>query len=245
MRFNKEPKSENFIYGFHAVEAVLRYSPHRAKKLVVARKQDAPALLSLAQSAGVAFEHMERDLLEKRFKVGSLAQGVVLLVSPFTYTPLEELLNLELKRLLLLDTWQDAVNLGRAARAALCFGASALVICKDRSATITAASEKAAAGALSRLPVAQVTNLSMAMRAIKERDFFIYGADERGPVAIKDCDFASKVAIVIGQEGGGLRELTKKNCDMLVSIPMAAPDICLNAADTALLFLYELNSRNK
>lgn len=241
---NRLAKAEHFIYGLHAVEAVLRYSPHRAKKLILARKQDSEALVRLAHDAHIACEHMERGALENRFDVGSDAQGIVLLVAPFAYMPLEDLLEQKSSRIVLLDTWQDAANVGRAARAALCFGASGLVICTDRSALVTAAAEKAAVGALARLPVARVKNLAMAMHAIKEQGFFIYGADERGSAVISKCDFAQKVAVVIGQEGAGLRELTKKNCDMLVRIPMMAQDICLNAADTALLFLYELNRRN-
>lgn len=246
MRFEtkKPPKAESFIYGVHAVEAVLRYSPHRAKKLLLARKHDSEGLERLAQDARIGCEYMERGALEKRFDVGSDAQGIVLLVAPFAYMPLEDLLEQKGSSIVLLDTWQDAANVGRAARAALCFGASGLVICTDRSALISPAAEKAAVGALARLPVARVKNLAMAMHAIKERGFFIYGADERGSTAIGECDFAHKVALVIGQEGAGLRELTKKNCDVLVRVPMMAKDICLNAADTALLFLYELNRRN-
>lgn len=243
MRFEAKTHKEHFIYGFHAVEAVLRFTPYRAKKLILARKLDADALERLAHNAGISCEYMERPYLEKRYMLGSDAQGVVLLVAPFSYTPLEEMLKHDAKRLLLLDTWQDAQNLGRAARAALCFGASGLVICTDRSVEVNAAAEKSAVGALARLPVARVKNLASAMKTIKEQGFFIYGADERGPVTIDACDFASKVAVVIGQEGGGLRELTKKNCDMLVKIPMATEDICLNAADSALLFLYELYGR--
>lgn len=239
----KFAKSEHFIYGLHAVEAVLRYSPHRAKKLILARKQDSESLMRLAHKAHIACEIRDRGALESQFDVGSDAQGIVLMVAPFDYMPLEDLLQQKGSSIVLLDTWQDAANVGRAARAALCFGASGLVICTDRSAAITAAAEKAAVGALARLPVAQVKNLAMAMHAIKEQGFFIYGADEHGSTGISECDFAQKIAIVIGQEGSGLRELTKKNCDLLVRIPMMAQDICLNAADTALLFLYELNRR--
>lgn len=241
--YKKAPQKDHIIYGFHAVEAVLRFSPHRAKKLFLARKQEAAYLEKLAFNSQVVCEYLERDALEKRFAVGSDAQGVVLIAAPFLYTPLEELLTKESKRLLILDTWQDAVNIGRAARAALCFGASGLVICTDRSAEVTAVAEKAAVGALARLPVSRVKNLASAMDKIKKSGFFIYGADERGPSGIASVDFASKVAVAIGQEGSGLRELTKKNCDVLVNIPMAVSDICLNAADTALIFLYELYGR--
>lgn len=240
--YKKPPDAKNnFIYGFHAVAQVLEYAPHRAKKLYIARIKAQDEIEGLAHRAGCSIEYIERQSLERRFMVGSDAQGLVLECTAFMYTPLEELLANPAQKLVILDTWQDAVNVGRAARAALCFGASGLIICTDRSAQVTSAAEKSAVGALARLPVARVGNLASALKTIKEAGFFVYGADEHGTQELGSCDFANKVAVVIGQEGGGLRELTKKNCDVLVKIPMANRDICLNAADTALIFLYELN----
>src|SRR5437879_5667125 len=219
MRKKASVSHDDFIYGFHAIDQLIRYAPHRARKLFIARSKDHKEIEEKALAAAISCEYVERDFLERRFHVGSEAQGLVLSCAPFSYTPLEELLEDPAHKLVILDTWQDSANIGRAARAALCFGASGLVICTDRSAQITNAAEKSAVGALARLPVARVGNLAAALKKIKEQGFFVYGADERGTCAIRDCDFASKVAIVIGQEGAGLRELTKKNCDVLVNIP--------------------------
>lgn len=240
---NKHQIKSHFVYGYHTVSAILKFQPERAKKLLLARKTDLEPLINLAKAARIEIEYVDRSFLEQRFLVGSDAQGIVLLCSPFMYADLDSMLNQRVRRLLVLDSWQDAANLGRAARAALCFGAEAMIITKDRSADITAASEKSAVGALARVPVIRVVNLAQALKKIKETGFFVYGADERADVALKKCDFAPKAALVIGQEGEGLRELTKKHCDMLVGIPMANTDICLNAADTALLLLYELYAR--
>jgi 23S rRNA (guanosine2251-2'-O)-methyltransferase len=240
VRKKPSASSEHIVYGFHAVTQILRYASFRAKKIFIARSKDSAEIEALAQQAHIACEYIDRDVLLRRFNLGSEAQGIVLSCAPFVYTPLAELLKNPRHKLVILDNWQDAANIGRAARAALCFGASGLIICTDRSAQITSASEKAAVGALARLPVAQIGNLASALKKIKEDGFFVYGADEHGEVSLASCDFAPKVAIVIGQEGAGLRELTKKNCDILVTVPMANNDICLNAADTALIFLYEL-----
>lgn len=238
-----DSSSASFVYGLHTVTAVLRHQPQRAKKLFIARAQDAHDVKRLAESIGVVCEQVDRNYLEKRFPVGSDAQGVVLVCQPFSYVELDEQLLQNMTRILILDSWQDAANVGRAARAALSFGADLMIICKDRAAQVTAAAEKSAVGALAQIPVARVTNLATAIKKIKDANFFVYGADERGATPIKNCDFAAKAAIAIGQEGDGLRELTKKTCDMIVSIPMAGRDICLNAADTALVFLYELSTR--
>lgn len=232
-----------FVYGVHAVTAVLKHEPHRAKKLILARSKEADELSHLAVLAGIVCEPMERSFLEKKFQVGSDAQGVVLMAAPFAYTPLNDLLSQKITTLLVLDSWQDGANLGRAARAALAFGAGGMIICKDRAIQVNSHAEKAAVGALSKIPVSQVVNLSDALQKLKEHNFFVYGADMDGRVALKDCDFAEKAAIVIGQEGSGLRELTKKRCDLIVNIPMAEPEICLNAADSALLFLYQRSQK--
>lgn len=241
----KKSPRENFVYGFHAVIAVLRYQPERCKKLLIARKNDVDELFALCKDNGIPYEIIDRTALEKRFDVGSDAQGIVLICSTFSYAALEDLLHPAAKKILVLDSWQDSVNLGRAARAALCFGADGMIICKDRSAEINAAAEKSAVGALCRIPVARVVNLAAAIQKIKEAGFFVYGADERGDVPLNTCDFANKAALVIGQEGEGLRSLTKKNCDLIVSIPMSSGEICLNAADTALLMLYQLSNLSK
>jgi 23S rRNA (guanosine2251-2'-O)-methyltransferase len=237
-----QQKKQNIVYGLHTVRSVLKYQPKRAKKLFIARNTLAKDLVSQSQSIGIPHELSERDYLEQKFNVGKEAQGVVLLCSPFSYVPLNEMLA-DTKRILVLDSWQDPVNLGRAARAAVCFGADGIVICKDRSAHITPLAEKAAVGALSQIKVSMVVNWASALKKIKEENFFLYGADEGGEIALKDCDFASKVALMIGQEGEGLRNISKKYCDITVRIPMANDDICLNAADSALIMLYELYVR--
>src|SRR5579871_5465177 len=205
----QQKRTFDFIYGLHTVTAVITHQPERCKKLFVARKSDSLALEDLCRQSRVPVELMDRAQLEKKFHVSSDAQGVVLQCSPFSYSDVDDLIE-NARTLLVLDSWQDAANLGRAARAALCFGIDGMVICKDRSAQINALAEKSAVGALAQIAVARVVNLAAALTKIKEANFFVYGADERGDTPIKACDFSSRAALVIGQEGEGLRTLTKK-----------------------------------
>lgn len=227
-----------FVYGLHTTTAVMQHQRDRCKKLFIARKSDHASIISVASAQRIPYEIVDRSWLEQRFRVSSDAQGLVLQCKPFPYCDVDNLLG-GTKPILILDSWQDAANLGRAARAAICFGASGLVIAKDRAAEINAAAEKSAVGALAQIPVARVVNLSAAIKKIKEANYFVYGADERGDVSLNRLDFADRTAFVIGREGAGLRELTKKSCDFLVRIPMAQSDVCLNAADTSLVLLYE------
>jgi 23S rRNA (guanosine2251-2'-O)-methyltransferase len=239
----KVTRNNYAIYGVHAVQAVLRYQPERAKRLFIARSKDLDELIFLAKNLGLPVQELDRHSLESRFAVGHEAQGVVLEAEEFAYKNLDWLLKEDVHTLVVLDSWQDSVNIGRAARAALCFGADALLLNRNRCAHIGAAAEKAAVGALARVPVVSVANLAGAFKTLKEHNFFLYGTDEEGTVSIADCDFAEKSIIVIGQEGSGMRELSKRLCDLLVTIPMVNNDICLNAGDTAVLFLYELSMR--
>ena len=243
-RAYRSPAGKNdILYGLHTVMAVLSHEPHRCKKLFIARREGERSLIELAEKKQLSYELLDREGLNKRFGLGSECQGVALLCSPYSYCKLEDLLLGDRKRLLFLDSWQDAANLGRAARAALCFGADGLIILKDRSAQITPAAEKSAVGALSQIPVARITNMAQGLEKAKDHNFFVYGAFEDGRVSLRQCDFSQKVALVIGQEGEGIRQLVKKSCDVMVKIPMSSESICLNAADTALIFLYELSMR--
>lgn len=231
-----------FVYGFHTTSSVMRFQPNRCKKLFIARKSDHDSIIAIAQQNRIPHEVVERTWLENKFRVGSDAQGIVLQCKPFPYCDVEDLFSSK-KPILVLDSWQDAANIGRAARAAICFGAAGMVIGKDRAAEVNAAAEKSAVGALAQIPVARVVNLAAAIKKIKEANYFVYGADERGDAEIGQIDFADRVAFVIGREGAGLRDLIKKSCDFLVRIPMAQSDVCLNAADTSLVLLYELSRK--
>lgn len=238
--FKQKNENPYFVYGFHTALAVLNYEPERAKLLYLAREKSSEQLAALATKNSITIQWLDRLTLEKRFNVASGAQGVVLVCKPKPTISLAEVLTSNPKRLLVLDSMQDSVNIGRAARAAKAFKVDAIILCKDRSADINAHAEKAAVGALSQVKVCVVVNLARALEEIKAKNIFVYGADEKGEVGLAQCDFAEKVAIVIGQEGSGIRPLVKKSCDVLVNIPT---DICLNAADAALLFLYQLSVR--
>lgn len=231
---------EYVVYGLHTVLGVLKNQSFRAKKLFIARK-DMKEVVDLAVMQKIHYELVDRQYIEKKFNLSSDAQGLAMICSPYSYLTTDEILFKKPKLLILLDELQDSINLGRIARLALSFGADALVICKNNSAKVSPMAEKASVGALSIIPVVEVNNLSSFIEKLKILNFFIYGADEHGSIEVNNVDFAEKIAVIIGQEGEGLRSLTKKNCDLLVKIPMKNSNICLNAADAALVFLYQIS----
>lgn len=186
---------------------------------------------------------------------GGVHQGVVAICERSHYIDLESLLEIEKKKrsmIVCLDGVQDPRNLGALARSALAFGAVGMVIPERRSAGVTPAAVKASAGALSKLPVARVTNMAQAITSMKKEGFWTVGAvatDDAppgGPPAQTpaECDPGEKIALVLGGEGAGLRHGIEKLLDFRVRIPIAGEMESLNVSVAGAILLYEWSKGN-
>jgi 23S rRNA (guanosine2251-2'-O)-methyltransferase len=170
-------------------------------------------------------------------------QGVIAEAAPFAYTTLEEVI--EAARVsvaplvLVLDVLQDPQNLGSLLRTAAAAGAQGVVIPEHRAVGVTPAVVKASAGAIERLKIAQVTNLSRAIDALKEVGIWAVGLDASAPTEYHTADLNRPLALVVGGEGKGLRPLVRQHCDMVVSLPMPGAIESLNAAVAGSIVLYE------
>jgi 23S rRNA (guanosine2251-2'-O)-methyltransferase len=228
------------VYGRHAVEATLLHQPSRAEMLFHTDSPDVKALVALAQKIGVdtrLVEVADVDALAGG-RERAAAQGVVLRCGPFPYADVEDFAEAPAVTLVL-DGVEDPRNLGAAVRAAYALGAGLVIVPADRAEMATAAAVKTSAGALCRVPLAQVTNLRRALEQLKEKGAWIVGAEADGDRAPWAVELGEKVVLVIGGEDRGLRRLTREACDFVVAVPMAAKDMSLNAADAATLLLYE------
>jgi 23S rRNA (guanosine2251-2'-O)-methyltransferase len=141
--------------------------------------------------------------------------------------------------LVLLDGIEDPHNLGAIVRTSLAAGAQGVVIPERRAAGLSDTVERASAGALAHLPVARVKNLVRAMEEIKEAGYWLVGLDERAEKSHTEVDLKGSVGIVLGREGEGLHELTRKRCDFLVSLPTTGPVRSLNVSVAAGVMLFE------
>ena len=141
--------------------------------------------------------------------------------------------------IVLLDGVEDPHNLGAIVRTALAAGAHGVVIPERRAAGLTDTVARASAGALAHLPVAKVTNLVRTMEALKEAGYWLVGLDERADKNYTEVDYTSPTGIVLGGEGGGLHELTRKRCDFVVSLPTAGPVKSLNVSVASGVVLFE------
>lgn len=142
----------------------------------------------------------------------------------------------------LLDEIQDPQNLGAIIRSAVCFGVSAMILPKWRSAHLTPAAMKSSSGAAAHLPIFQVVNLNYAIEQLKEKGYHIVGATVEG-TPLTESKFEFPVALVLGNEHRGIKPLIKKNCDQLVAIPQNATVAFLNVSAAAAIFFYEISKK--
>ena len=237
------------VYGVHAVRALLmRHSP-RVVSVTVAegREPRVAEIQTLAQKAGKTVKRAPPAAFKQLFG-DAVHQGVYVEIEPLPPWHEEELIagitaKLEARGapplVLVLDGVQDPHNLGACLRTADACGALALVIPKDRAVQVNATVRKVAAGAAETTPLAVVTNLARTLRLMKDAGLWIVGADAEAPKLAHETDLKGPVALVMGAEGAGLRQLTRDTCDFLVRLPQAGTVESLNVSVATGMLLYE------
>ena len=200
-------------------------------------------LAAEAREAGAVIVPVDRRKLDQMSFTRS-HQGVIALAAAHEYYTIDDLLEEAASRgeaplLVICDELSDPHNLGAIMRSAECAGAHGVIIPKRRSVGLTATVAKASAGAVEYMKVARVTNINNAIGELKEKGVWVYGTAAEGSVPMYKADLTGPAAIVIGNEGDGMSPLVRKNCDMLVHIPMAGRISSLNASAAASILLYE------
>jgi 23S rRNA (guanosine2251-2'-O)-methyltransferase len=229
------------IYGMNPVREALRADPKKVRYLAVTTVSRAKLgrLVDDARAHGVEVKILTPRQID-RLAAGGVHNGVVAELSAAGYADFDEMIESEQTSfVVLLDGVQDPQNLGAVLRVADGFGADLVVLPSHDSAGITPAVVKASAGATEWVPVAQVTNLSRAIEALQARQFWVYGADGGGD-PLDAIDLTGKVAIVLGNEGKGIRRNVLEHCDRTVAIPMQGRLESLNVATAAAVFGWEI-----
>jgi len=236
------------LAGFHAVTARLRNAPHTIESLYYdPARRDARMrqLLERAQQASV--RPIAADAARLQALVGPTRhQGVVALCAPLSAMhSLDDVLDRvgPDALLLLLDGITDPRNLGACLRTAEAAGVTAVVLPRDRSASLSSAALKAASGAVESLAVIAVVNLARSMDQIKDAGVRIVGADHAAPCSLYEADLQGPLAWALGAEGHGLRRLTRERCDQLARIPLAGQTESLNVSVAAGICLFETRRR--
>lgn len=246
----------DLVVGVRPVSEALRAGRREAHKLIwrdgaVRPRPAISALLELAERSGVATEALDPQEFEKRVaSVGPTHQGVVLEAGPLPTLRLQEIQEAfaGAELLVALDGVEDPQNLGAIARVAVGAGVDGLVLPKRRSAPISSAVGRASAGAIEYLPVAVVPNLREALTRLKKIGFVVIGADPAGSASLyvnpeDSPGDPSKVVLVLGAEGAGMRPSLLATLDHRIRIPMANSIASLNVSTAAAVILFEWRRR--
>lgn len=239
--------TEHYVYGVHAVSALLNNQNRRKKKLYI--NQDRvdnrlEELFNLANSENIPIEQLSTQKMNQRFAEFN-HQGVVASAESlpnYNESDLPALLAAAKQPclLLILDGVTDPHNLGACLRSADASGVDFVVIPKDKNASISPVVSKVACGAAESIPLVRVTNLVRAMEILKKEGVWIYGAAGEATETIYNLDFKSSVALVMGAEGEGMRRLTREHCDGLFALPMVGSVTSLNVSVATGVSLYEV-----
>jgi len=237
--------ANEFVYGIHAVEALLERQPERfIEAFALKGRQDERlgSVISNLQSVGISIQFVLRKTLDERAEGGS-HQGIVVKMKPgkrLDESDLDELIaESDNPLLLILDGITDPHNLGACLRSADAAGATAVVIPKDRSVAINPTVRKVACGAAETMPLIEVTNLARAIRHIQEKGVWVVGTAGEAETMLYQQDLKGPMAIVMGAEGKGMRRLTRECCDQLVKLPMAGSVSSLNVSVATGICLFE------
>ena len=235
-----------YIYGFHSIEAQLNSNPECILNVFFQSGRSdirISKITSILSNQKISFSKISKNRLDQLTKC-ELHQGVVAEVILPQLPGHEALIEFVTKLssnplILMLDSIQDPRNLGACLRCANAAGVDCVVVNKDGSAPINAVVHKTSSGAINQLKIFQVTNLVRTIKALKDKKLWVLGLDGRASTSIYDVNLIDSTVIVMGTEGKGLRQLIKKTCDQLATIPMIGNVESLNVSVATGITLFE------
>jgi len=235
-----------YIFGFHSIESLLNTNPESVLRVFIQNGRKDVRVNDLNETLfnlNIPISDLNKNDLDRIAK-GEVHQGVIseVILPPLLTEDalLNSIENLKVKPLILiLDSIQDPRNLGACLRSANAAGVSHVIINKDGSAPINALVHKTSAGAINSLQIFHVINLSRTIKLIQEKGIWVIGLDGDSSSKIYDVNLTDPTAIVMGTEGKGIRQLIKKTCDQLVTIPMSGNIESLNVSVATGIALFE------
>ena len=235
----------DWVFGIHAVQSILKSSPQRVVELQVIRgRQDARVqkVLNLADQHGIAVQWSTLKQLDE--KVDGRHQGVIALCKAGeTYDEafLERLVEERGTNgfFLMLDGVTDPHNLGACLRSADAAGVQAVIVPKDNSVGLTPVVSKVASGAAETVPLVMVTNLARTLKKLQQSGVWAVGTTGDAQKSIYEMDLKGPIALVMGSEGSGMRQLVRSQCDFLAMLPMAGEVSSLNVSVATGICLFE------
>ena len=230
------------LYGWHSVQAALSNPQRRIRKLI-ATENAATRLAQDGVTLRVAPEIVRPDEIARRLGPDAVHNGLLAEADPLDAPDIEDLPDAGV--VLVLDQITDPHNVGAILRSAAAFGVKALVTTARHSPEATGVLAKSASGALEFVPIVTVQNLARGLAAMKERGFLLVGLDSEGDADLASLALTAPLALVLGAEGKGLRQLTRDTCDRTARLDLPGAIKSLNVSNAAALALYVATTRLK
>ena len=237
---------QDIVEGRNAVTELLK-SDKDINKIFVQRGEKHGSInqiISLAKSKKIVIVEVDKNKLDLMSQTKN-HQGIIAVVPPFEYSDIDEILEYAKSKnedpfIVILDGIEDVHNLGSIIRTAETAGVHGIIIPKRRGALVNATVSKTSAGAVQYMKIARVNNLNDAIKELKDKGLWIYGTDMEAENYYYEEKLLGPIALVIGSEGFGMSNLVKKNCDVLIKIPMTGKVTSLNASVSAGITMYEV-----
>lgn len=255
-RFERRPRSsseagahgrdghELVLFGLHAVQAALRNEKRKVKVIWATENGEERLREAYDETRHPEIKIVEKRDLERKLPDGAVHQGMAVAVEKLEEVFLTDVLhaaNLETEArhvVVILDEVSDPHNVGAVMRSMSVFGAKALIVHKHNAPNVTGTMGKIATGALEFVPMIPVVNIAGAMEELKRAGFFVLGLDENADYPLSGAPSDGHIALVLGAEGEGLREKTRKTCDAIASIETFGDLKSLNVSNAAAIALY-------
>ncbi len=244
--------SDDLLWGIHPVYEALEQEAERISEIVLVKDRKGgkrEEIIEKARAAGIKMLFVSSLRLIGDSASQVRHQGVVAKMAQTTLLPFDDLLDKFQRlvrqgknpRIIVLDSLQDPHNVGAIIRSAHASGVDGVLLTRERSAPLGGTAAKSAAGAMSHIDICQVTNLSQSLQALKKAGAWVFGAvKEAGAQSLYQSDLVLPVCVVVGSEGAGIRPLVRKQCDILLSIPMEGEIDSLNSSVAAGVILFEM-----
>jgi 23S rRNA (guanosine2251-2'-O)-methyltransferase len=227
------------LYGWHSVKAALE-NPQRNFHRLLATENAARRLAEENVTLSVKLDMVRPDAIEALVGPEAVHQGLYAEADPLPSPALEDVAS---GVLLVLDQITDPHNVGAILRSAAAFAVTAVVTTARHTPEATGVLAKAASGALEYVPIVTIGNLSQALRTLKDLDALVVGLDSSGEADLATVAFADPVALVVGAEGKGLRQLTRTNCDIVARVDLPGRIKSLNVSNATALALFVATTR--
>ena len=231
------------VYGKNVARDLLKNNK-KIEKIILQDNFNDKEIISLVEKNNIKYKIVSKRDIDHL--VDGVHQGILLYVSDYKYSSLDDLINNEDNSfLVLLDHLEDPHNLGAIIRTCEAAGVDGIVLPKDRQVQVNSTVYKTSVGTLDNVKIASVTNLVTAINKLKDAGYWIVGTALNNSVDYREIDYSGKIALVIGNEGNGISNIVEKNCDFIAKIPMYGKTNSLNASVAAGIMIYEVIRNRK